>query len=163
MSKEIKLIKDLTKDLLKKLGYPNADISLEEDSEGIINILIDVPAEDSGLLIGFHGETIFALQIVLGHMVAKKLSSWKKILVNIGDYREQRQEVLQNMGINAAKRAKELNQEITLPHLNSSERRIIHLTLSDDKEVQTYSEGEGRQRRIVVKPVQEKAEDKKTG
>lgn len=150
MKKDLETVEKISKDLLKRLGFPEAEISLSQDEEQRIHLQINVPVQDSGLLIGFHGETISALQLIIGQMVASKLGEWKPIIVNIGDYREKREEALKNMALNVAFRVKESNQPVTMPYLNSSERRTVHLILSEDQDVETFSEGEGRQRRLIV-------------
>lgn len=150
MKKEIKEIENITKNLLNKMGFDSIKIEIEVDEDERIQINIQVSPEESGLLIGYRGETISALQMILGQLIKSKLSSWKKIIVNIGDYREKRREALKLMAQNSAKRARELNSSVTLPYLNASERRIIHLILSSDKDIETHSEGEGRQRRLVI-------------
>lgn len=150
MEKQIKEIEKLTKNLLTKIGFDAFKVKVEVDENERIQINIQVSPEESGLLIGYRGETISALQLVLSQLINSKLDSWKKISVNIGDYREKRREALETMAKNSARRAKELNTSVTLPYLIASERRIIHLILSEDDEIETHSEGEGRQRRLVV-------------
>jgi spoIIIJ-associated protein len=159
--KDLTIIKKTSEELLKKLGFPEAGITVDLDEEDRIQLQIEVSKEDSGLLIGYHGETIYSLQTIISYIIAKKLGEWTPILVNIGDYREKRQEALKNMALNASQRVKEQNQPITLPQLNSSERRIIHMVLADDSEVETFSEGEGRQRRLTIEPAKRKEKSDK--
>jgi predicted RNA-binding protein Jag len=62
------------------------------------------------------------------------------------------------MSVNAAQRVKQTNQTIVMPYLTSSERRFIHLTLVDDPDVKTFSDGEGRSRRLIISPKEENEE-----
>ena len=136
-------------EFLGKLGI-TGNVSIDVDETEAFRVHIET--EETGLLIGFHGQTLESFQIILGLIVAKKLGSWQKVFVNIGDYREKREEALMYMAQRAAERALALNKPIELTRLSASERRVIHLTLSGDERVTTESVGEGLNRRLVVKP-----------
>lgn len=149
---KIKTTKDLTEKLLKLLGV-EAKIEVGEDKENEA-IKVQIETQEAGILIGYHGETISSLQLILGIIVSKKIGEWARVVVNVGDYREKREEVLRRMALTAAQRAKFANEPIVLPPLTASERRIIHLVLSGHPDVISESEGEGKDRRLVVKPRQ---------
>ncbi len=149
MKGKVKLIEKITKELFGHLGI-KAKIKVEEGDEGAINVNLE--SNDQGILIGYHGRTLASLQLILSMIAYRQLGEWTKILVDVGDYRQQRQERLQTMALNAAKRVKFSGEAYALPFLSPSERRIIHLSLVNDSEVITESEGEGRDRRVVVKP-----------
>lgn len=143
--------KTIVKDLLNKVGFPQAKLSISQNQEeNQININIIVSQEDSGILIGFHGETISALQAVIGQILYKKTSTFQRVFIDIGDYREKREATLKVMALNAANRVKTTHQSLSLPYLASNERRIIHMELSQDPELETFSEGSGRDRRLVI-------------
>lgn len=161
MEDDKELIKQTTKKLLKKLGFSNIGVEVKTGNEDPIEVQIDASPEDSGILIGFHGETLSALQLIVGQLVYKNLGEWRRIVLNIGDYREKRQRSLETMAINASQRAKQTNQPVVLPYLTSSERRLIHLSLANDPDVKTYSEGEGRRRRLIIIPKEEEDEKKR--
>jgi spoIIIJ-associated protein len=74
------------------------------------------------------------------------------VYVNVGDYREKREEALMHMAQHAAERALAIRRPVELASLSASERRIIHLTLSGDERVETESVGEGLDRKLIVKP-----------
>jgi spoIIIJ-associated protein len=103
-------------------------------------------------LIGFHGRTLESFQIILGILVFRKVGSWVKVYVNVGDYREKREEALMHMAQQAAERVLATGKEVTLAHLSPSERRVVHLTLSGDERIMTESQGDGDGRVLVVKP-----------
>lgn len=147
---KIKATKEITEELLKLLLL-EAKVEVSEDQENkAINVAIDT--EEPGILIGYHGETLSSLQLMLGIMVSKKINEWVRVVVNVGDYREKREEVLKRMALSAAQKAKFSQEPVTLPPLSGNERRIIHLALTDNPDVITESEGEGEERRVVVKP-----------
>ena len=113
---------------------------------------VNISTEETGLLIGHHGKTLESLQLILGIIISKKLGRWVKAYVNIGDYREKREEALMHIAQRAAERALALGRPVELSRLSPAERRIIHLTLSGDERIETESVGEGDGRVLLVKP-----------
>ncbi len=142
-------VKQITEDLLGRLGVVGS-VAVDVDETGAYRVHIET--EETGLLIGFHGRTLESFQIILGMLVSKKLEQWVKVYVNVGDYREKREEALMLMAQHAAERALAAGRPIELPHLSPSERRVIHLTLAGDERVETESVGEGLSRTLIVKP-----------
>lgn len=150
MADKIKVIEEIAQDLLARLGVETT-VSIEE-SEGVFNIQLET--DQPGILIGYHGETLAAIQLMVGMIAWRQLDEWTKVLVNVGDYRQKRKESLERMAQSAAQKAKFSGQPQTLPPISAFERRIIHLALSSDSEIETVSEGEGANRHVVVKPKQ---------
>jgi spoIIIJ-associated protein len=149
VKKRLKTIKEIAQEFLKNLDV-EAKVEVSEGEEGAVQVNLDSP--DQGVLIGYHGKTLASFQWILSMMAYRKLGEWTRILVDVGDYRQRRQERLEAMAQNAAKRVKFSGEAYALPYLSSAERRIIHMALADDSEVATESEGEGRERRVIVKP-----------
>ena len=142
-------VKSITEDLLARLGIAGT-VAVDVDETGAFRVHIET--EETGLLIGFHGKTLESFQIILGLLVSKELAQWVKVYVNVGDYREKREEALMLMAQHAAERALAAGRPIELPHLSPAERRVIHLTLAGDERVETESVGEGMSRTLLVKP-----------
>lgn len=142
-------VKQITEELLSKLEIVGT-VVVDTDETGAFRVHIET--EETGLLIGFHGKTLESFQILLGIIVSKQLRQWVRVYVNVGDYREKREETLMIMAQRAAERALSLNRPVELPHLSASERRVVHLTLSGDERVLTESVGEGSSRTLLVKP-----------
>jgi spoIIIJ-associated protein len=142
-------IKTITEDLLTKLEVAG-QVAVDVDETGAFRVHIDT--EETGLLIGYHGQTLESFQIILGMIVSKQLGSWQKVYVNVGDYREKREEALMHMAQRAAERALALKRPVEIARLTAAERRVIHLTLSGDERVSTESIGEGIDRKLLVKP-----------
>jgi spoIIIJ-associated protein len=139
----------VTEDLLKRLEV-SGTVSVDIDETEAYRVHIET--EETGLLIGFHGRTLESFQIILGLLVSKELGSWVRVYVNVGDYREKREEALMLMAQHAAERALAMQRPIELANLSASERRVVHLTLSGDERVETESIGEGNHRVLLVKP-----------
>jgi spoIIIJ-associated protein len=145
----IETVKQITEDLLNRLEVV-ATVTVDTDETQAYRVHVETA--ETGLLIGFHGQTLESFQIILGLLVSKNLGSWQKVYVNVGDYREKREEALMHMAQHAAERALAFHQPVELARLSASERRVIHLTLSGDERVSTESVGEGANRRLLVKP-----------
>jgi spoIIIJ-associated protein len=136
------------------------DLLVKLDIEGTVSVDIDetesfrvhIETEETGLLIGYHGRTLESFQIILGLLVSRELGKWVRVYVNVNDYREKREETLMLMAQRAAQRALTMGRPVELANLSASERRVIHLTLSGDEQVETESVGEGLRRVLIVKP-----------
>ncbi len=143
-------LKKITQDLLKKLDIKASKITIVKDKEDTYQLDLKLEDQDAGLLIGYHGDTIAALQLILGLMLYKKDGSWSRVIVNIGDYRQKRQESLEKMAEDTVKRVKFSGEPIALFNLNPFERRVVHLYLENHPEAQSQSEGEGGNRHLIV-------------
>lgn len=149
MEDEVKQITQISEELLQQLGIVGG-VQVTTDETGAFRVGIET--EETGLLIGHHGKTLESTQLILGIMISKKIGRWVRVYVNIGDYREKREEALMHMAQHAADRALSLSRPVELTRLSPAERRIIHVTLSGDERVATESMGEGDDRVLVVKP-----------
>lgn len=149
-NKKLNIIKETAERLLKLLQIEATVEVLEDQQSGLVNVQIKTP--EQGILIGYHGETLSALQLILGVLSGKRIGEWVKLTVNVGDYRQKREETLQRMALSAAQRAQFSGQPVVLENLSPPERRVIHLALSGHSEVETTSEGEGRERKLVIRP-----------
>lgn len=141
-------VRKLAQELLDALEV-KADCKVMLDEEGAYRV--NFQTEETGLLIGFHGMTLESLQIILGIIVSKTLDKWVKVYVNVGDYREKREEALMHMAMQAAERVAASGRPVELSKLTASERRVVHMTLSGDEKITTESIGEGDSRTLVVK------------
>ncbi|MFP3902977.1 MAG: RNA-binding cell elongation regulator Jag/EloR [Armatimonadota bacterium] len=141
----------ITRDIVNLMGVEDADVQIEGfDSD---EVRIDIKGESLGLLIGHHGETIDALQLVVAIGANKPFDDGARVIVDAANYRERHEEMLRNMAVEYAKEAKERGEEAVIPDLKAYERRIVHLELRDDADVETYSEGEGEDRKLIISPV----------
>lgn len=148
--KEEKVITDVTKAILSTLTIEDA-FEVKEVEEGV-EIVLDT--QDNGILIGYHGEVLEALQLILSLAIAKKLGYFLRVSIEVGEYKKNRSSYLETMAYGAKEKALEQQQEIALPNLKSWERRIVHMLFVDDEDVMSESVGEGRERTLVIKPRQ---------
>lgn len=146
--KEKKIIQEVVEDLLSHLDVTATAVVSEQ--EEILDVLLET--EDSGMLIGYHGEILEALQLIISLMVAKKLGRFVRVSLEIGDYKKNRIAYLERLAMQTKERVLEEGQDRTISSLKSWERRVIHLMLQDDEEVTSESAGEGRDRVLIVRP-----------
>ena len=119
------------------------------ENEGMVEVLLDT--KDTGIVIGYHGEILESLQLIASLMVAKKIGKFVRLSIEVGDYKKNRSEYLENLAQQTKEKVLADGHEQELSNLKSWERRIIHLVLQEDDQVVSESVGEGRDRRLVVK------------
>jgi spoIIIJ-associated protein len=141
-------VRDLVSSILVAMNF---DASVEVyDAGGFI--AVDVASEDTALFIGQKGETIDALQYLVNVSAFKERSFFKRIVLDAEGYRQRRVEAIQGMAHRTARKAVRERRTVEMPPMNSSERRVVHLYLSDNPNVTTESEGTGDGRRVMVSP-----------
>lgn len=146
--KENKKIKDTAEKLFKLLEIEGGfEISETEEA-----IEINLDTQDSGIVIGYHGDTLESLQLVLSLCFAKQTGEFKRVSIEVGEYKKKREEWLKTLALETKEKVLSQNKEIYLSDLKSWERRVVHLLLQDDQEVVSESIGEGKDRVLVVKP-----------
>ncbi|MBY7026841.1 MULTISPECIES: RNA-binding cell elongation regulator Jag/EloR [Clostridium] len=122
------------------------DINEQDD---VINVSLS--GDKLGLLIGYRGETLDSLQCLISLMINKDSSiQYKRIVLDIENYRKKREETLKNVAKKTAEKVKRTGRLFRLEPMNPYERRIIHSALQDNSFVNTYSEGKEPFRRVVV-------------
>ena len=109
-----------------------------------------VRGENLGALIGKRGQTLDALQYLLGHVVNRQQDAFLRVKLDIGSYREKQENKLRGFARNAARRVKQSGKSLALDPMTPNERRIIHAALQRDRYVTTHSEGEGEKRHVVI-------------
>ena len=151
MAKENRIdqIKELTEKLLSLAGV-SAEIEVLDKGEDIFEINLKT-TDETGLLIGFRGENINAIQTVLGIMLKGITGEWFRVIVNVGDYRQKQEEKLKELANVSADRAVETNEPQPIYNLNASQRRVVHMHLAERGDVLSESQGEEPERYLVVK------------
>ena len=127
-----------------------ASVDVREDDEEIAAV---VNGEDLGLLIGKHGTTIDALQHLAARIAFRGLRDRKSVTIDAAGYRERREAALQRAADQAVEDALSFGRPVELEPMSAAERRIVHTYLRDRAEIQTHSEGDEPERRLVVSPV----------
>lgn len=144
----LNFITNYIKELLKNIGYQSIDIEVT-NKETVPTFTIY--SENDSLLIGKAGRNLKALQTITINALRKELEEPYKFVINISDYKEQREKSLIKLANNIAREVKETKIDAKLDSMNSYERRIIHNALVNNKYVYTKSEGIEPNRYIVIK------------
>jgi spoIIIJ-associated protein len=115
-------------------------------------IALNIEGDSSGLLIGRRGRTLDALQYIVNKIVNKALDKRVQVQVDSENYRQRRSETLAQMALKMGEKAKKMRKPVATNLLNPHDRRIVHLTLKDDREVDTRSRGDGILKKVVIIP-----------
>lgn len=136
------------RDILALFGEKKVVIDEYEGDEG--ELILDVSGGDLAVLIGRHGRTLDAFQMIVSSFMSNKLRFHYPIVIDIEGYKSRRKDKLVNLAHSAAARAKRQHGRVSLAPMNAYERRIVHLALLDDVDVTTHSEGDDPERRVVI-------------
>src|ERR1041385_4383304 len=130
-AKEQKLVEKVVDDMLHELEIDGTFVI--ESNEEIIDVIMET--KDTGIVIGYHGEILESLQLVLSLAIAKKLGRFVRISVEVDGYKKNRSDYLEKLAIQVKEKALAENKEQVLMSLKSWERRVIHLFLQNDEQV----------------------------
>lgn len=140
-------IKKYILNIVKAMGIEaNLEFKMKEGTP-YFNLI----APNTSILIGRSGRTIEALQIIISQMINTELDTHYRFVLDVNDYKEHRKKRLEKLAKYTAKDVAKTKTEAHLEPMNSFERRIIHSTLTNSKDVMTESEGEGDKRHVVIK------------
>ncbi len=142
----------LLKLLEDTLAAMEIDATPQLRSETDEEIIVDLVGPDVAILIGKHGQTLDALQFLIGVALGRSRLEGKRIILDAEGYRERHAETLRKKALDWAKEVKRTGQEAVLDPQPARDRRVIHTALADDPDVYTYSEGEGDHRHVVISP-----------
>ena len=146
---EIEIAKEMTKELLDRMG-------MRTEVEGFLkegDLYLEIRGDRGGILIGRHGRTLEALQMLVNRMVNKRLKGAMRVILDIDDYRKRRAESMAQMALRLGEEAKRTGHWQVAELLSAYDRRIIHLTLRDDPLLKTESIGEGELKRVKIIPL----------
>ena len=130
------------------MGVEGEAVIETDETEKVININIE--GDDTGDLIGKRGQTLDALQYLTSIVANKGHEDYYRVKLDTKNYRERRQKTLENLAKNVASKVKKTRRKIVLEPMNPYERRIIHSYLQADRYVETKSEGEEPNRKVVI-------------
>jgi len=142
-------VRELVLDLLRTMEIP-AEVHVARSGE-VIDVSITTQGLD-GLLIGRRGQTLTALQHVIGRLVSREFGQDGRVVVDVGDYRRRRETQLVEKARALAQKVRTTGREINLEPLHAPDRRIVHLALAGMQGVRTYTVGQGLHRNIVIAP-----------
>ncbi len=142
---------EITVDILQHiLRYMNIRASVQVRSTNPLTLNIQGINENLGLLIGRRGETLAALQLLVGLIFGHRTKRRIRIVIDAENYRERREANLRSLALRVAQQVRNYRRSIALEAMPPHERRIVHIALSDSKDISTESIGEGEERRVVI-------------
>lgn len=122
-----------------------------EHNEG--NMIIDISGKGMGVLIGRRGQNLNSLQYLINVIMHRQFENFSgRVILDAENYRQERERSLKQLALNIADRAEKQNHPVTLEPMTPQERRIIHMTLKDNPNINTYSSGEEPFRKVVISP-----------
>jgi spoIIIJ-associated protein len=142
-------VQELLERIVDTVGV-DARVLVREDEE---EVHADLEGDDLGLLIGRHGQMIDAIQHIAYRVAGRGTSNRKRVVVDAAGYRERRAVALRAAGDQAAEAAIHDRRPVRLEAMTALERKVVHEHLKTRHDVETYSEGEEPERRLVVAPL----------
>lgn len=144
---------DLGYQTLKKLFLNmNVEAKIEMSQRKENQLIYTIETDENPLLIGKNGKTLEGIQLFIRNLINAYTKEHMIVLVDIGGYRENRKKQLEILATKTAKEVARSKIAAKLEPMNAYERRIVHMKLSDWRDVSTVSEGEGSSRHLVIKP-----------
>jgi spoIIIJ-associated protein len=140
-------IEEMMNNLLRLMGMSgHVTVRLEDD---IHRVDIETVGVD-GLLIGKKGESLEDIGHLLRRMVGKQLKKSVRMDIDVGGYKRRRSGALKSKAISLASRVKATGKEMQMEPLSAAERRVVHLALADDPQIQTHTVGDGDLKNVVI-------------
>jgi len=115
-------------------------------------INLRIQGDPTGLLIGRKGNTLDALQFLVNKIVSKGLDKKIDVAIDSGNYRRRKEDSLTQLALKMGDKAKRIKKPVTTDPMNPHDRRLVHLALKDDENLETRSRGEGLMKRVVIIP-----------
>lgn len=113
-------------------------------------IVVKINGDNISHLIGYRGATINALQVLATAIANKHSTSKTVVIVDVGDYREKRKKILEDLAEKISQRVIKTRKSITLDPMTAYERKVIHTKLQNSDKVKTFSKGEEPYRKVVI-------------
>jgi spoIIIJ-associated protein len=146
----VERVREVVSRVIVALGL-DASVEVTEDANEI-RATVDGP-DEMGRLIGRHGQTIDALQHLAWRAAYHDHEDRKAVIVDAAGYRQRREEALQRQADRAASEALRFERPVELEPMSAAERKTVHNYLADRTDVETHSEGDEPERRLVVSPL----------
>ena len=141
--------KEVLEELLRLMGFA-ATVKTEVKGD---KLALSIEAgEDSSILIGKRGKNLNGLQYIVNRISGRMNEDARPVSIDIEGYRERRKSSLEAMAKRLAAKSKSSRREVETEPLSAADRRLIHMALKDDNEVQTQSRGDGPYKNVVIKP-----------
>jgi len=140
-------VREIVEKILKKM---NISYEIEKISYADGTVRINFIGQDMGLLIGRKGETLNALQFIVGLILNKNREEKIRVILDVEDYRLKREQSLEALALKLSEKVKNTQKNVIMRPMSSQERRIVHTALQGDPNIITYSMGDEPNRKVVI-------------
>jgi len=152
---EVGIARETISIILEKM-HVNANVTVklgDSDSNRVQPVLIDIEGNDLSFLIGRKAETINALQFITSLVVGREIGRWVPLQIDVQHYRKRREDELRKLARRIAEQVEGTGRKQILEPMPPNERRIIHIELKDNPNVETKSIGEDPRRKVTILPI----------
>lgn len=140
-------INSFLSEFITKLPYNQIKYNVKSENE---YIEVEINGEDAGHLIGYRGETLNSIQVILNAVLRNKMKTEMRVTLDICEYKKERQKTLEQLADRVAQNVIKTGKKVVLDPMRPYERKIIHSRLQDNTKIKTYSIGEEPYRKIVI-------------
>jgi len=151
LEEQADIAEEFLEDLLELMGLDAELDSGEEDGVMYVDIFAGDDPDVMGLLIGRHGQTLDALQDVVRGAVQRRTGERCRVMVDVEDYRKRRRSQIAGRARDVARRVVRTGKPETLEAMNAFERKVVHDSVAEIRGVESESEGEDPDRRVVIR------------
>ena len=148
--------------LRKIISLISGDTKISAEKKGD-DIILTIEGNNPRILIGHRGRTLQALEFIVNKAVNKASEKKVRVIVDSENYRQRREEFLKRLAFKMSERAKRTKKAVATDPLSPHDRRIVHLALKGDPQVQTKSKGEGFLKEVSIIPTIKNIDEKQNG
>ena len=147
-----KLAVDVVNYILSSLQVDVKTFFRDQDEKDVKSVYFEIEGDDSGLIIGRKGETLRSLEFIISFILKRQLDKRVRVILDVEGYQERRRENLASQAEFTADKVIKTGRSMKMDPMSPFDRRIVHLTLENEKKVMTESEGVGSRRQVVIRP-----------
>lgn len=148
-------VKKIIKEIFQIIGFDDLEINIKKDSSlkdrELLRVNVKIDSGQARYLLRENAIGLNALQHLLRLIISKETVSQTLFILDVNDYRKEREEFLTELALKAARKVKRTKKPVTLGPMSAYERRLIHLKLAEEPDIVTESIGEEPERKIVVR------------
>lgn len=151
---ELDKVADTAIDYIQSIvsNFNLGEITINEYEGAEKELILDINGNDLAILIGKHGATLDSIQQIVNLLTLNKLGFYYPVIIDVEGYKSRQRIKLENLAKNLAKKVSKSQKPYIMRPMNAYKRRVVHTYLSADDRVETHSEGEGRNRHLVITP-----------
>ncbi len=147
-----KLAVDIVNYILSSLEVDVKTFFRDQDEKDVKSVYFEIEGDDSGLIIGRKGETLRSLEFIISFILKRQLDKRVRVILDVEGYQERRRQNLASQAEFTADKVIKTGRSMKMDPMSPFDRRIVHLTLENEKKVVTESEGTGSRRQVVIRP-----------